>query len=701
MPEHSRLRALAQLGLSHLITNGLAVGIGQLAITLVIYQLAGLAAVAAATAGAVITTITDTATPQRGKLLHLLPAPLLGLPLFLTVQLVHRDPVLLGAVLVGGTFLAALGTAWGKRGAPVTFALIFCMVLSMATPAPMNTAQALERGAWAGVGALAYLAWALAACAALNPSYRRKLLAASLLGLADLLRTQARRFEAGPADPALPGQLLRQQAALADQLQHARDLVLESPDTPQRLRLAAMLVAALEARDHLVACELDLDAVIASRPGALPGLRQALERIAAEMAELGNDLLIGRRPGPAPAPWQRPASAATDPLLRSLADRIGHIDDEALRIYALARGEREPALTAVRSQWQLFVSPAHWARLPLASLLSLRAPVLRHAVRMALAIGAGYAVALFLPWATHKYWIVLTIAVVMRASLSQTVERGSARVAGTLLGSLVAVAILATHPPVLLVLLLMAVGTTFAHGLAVRMVAVAAVASAVLGLLQTHLLHAGGSPIFDAGERLADTVIGALLAWAFSYVLPSWERNQLPGLVRRAVAAQALHARLALSLGEAGAADLEWRLARREAYDSLSALVQASARALAEPPSVRPPFEPLEALQVRSYQFLAQLTAIKSLLLLRRSQLDLEQANPALREAAQRIALVLAEGGAAAPVVLPQAPADLSPDSLQALDATPGDLTPWLLRRLQLASRLADDLRRDADNVPA
>jgi uncharacterized membrane protein YccC len=695
-----RLQSVTQVALSHFITNGLAVGLGQLVITLVAFHFAGLAAVAAVTAGVVITTVPDTATPQRGKLLHLLPAPLLGLPLFLAVQLLHGDPVRLGAVLVAGSLLAALGTAWGKRGGAVTFSLIFSMVLSMATPAPVDLAQALERAAWFGVGALAYLPWGLAAAAVLNMRYRRQLLASCLLSLGELLRTQSRRFEPEP-DPALPGLLLRQQAVLADQLQHARDLVLEQPDTPQRLRLAAMLLAVLEARDHLVACELDLDAVVAGRPAALPGLRQALERVAAAMESLGMDMLLGRTPQPAPPPWPRPARAATDPLLRSIADRIGHIDEEARRITGLARGEQEPALDAVRSQWKLFVSPARWGRKPLASLLSLRAPVLRHALRLSLAIGAGYTVALFLPWATHKYWIVLTIAVVMRASLSQTVERGNARVAGTMVGSLAAVAILASHPSTVLLLVLIALGTTFAHGLALRAVATASVASAVLGLLQTHLLHAVGSSVFAAGERLADTLIGALLAWAFSYVLPSWERSQLPALVRRAVAAQARHAQLALALGEPGSADLEWRLARREAYDSLSALVLACGRALAEPPSVRPAFEPLETLQVRSYQFLAQLTSIKSMLLLRRAELDLEQAQPALREAAQRIAQVFSAGADAAAAAPLGAASQLDAAALAIPDAMPGDLTPWLLRRLRLATGLAAELRQAAARVPA
>ena len=139
-----------------------------------------------------------------------------------------------------------------------------------------------------------------------------------------------------------------------------------------------------------------------------------------------------------------------------------------------------------------------------------------------------------------------------------------------------------------------------------------------------------------------DTVLGAALAWLFSYVLPAWERHQLPGMVRRSLQAQLQHAKLALALGDpTQSSDLPWRLARREAYDSLSALTLATQRTLAEPDQVRPPLAPLEAVQARSYQLLAQLTSVKSLLLLRRSQLDMAVATPALQEAARQIGLEL------------------------------------------------------------
>jgi uncharacterized membrane protein YccC len=82
-------------------------------------------------------------------------------------------------------------------------------------------------------------------------------------------------------------------------------------------------------------------------------------------------------------------------------------------------------------------------------------------------------------------------------------------------------------------------------------------------------------------------VLGAALAWAFSFVLPSWERRALPRAITRAL--QALGAYAASSLA-AGAGDpVAQRLARRQAYDSLDAVATSLTRSAAEPASVRPP----------------------------------------------------------------------------------------------------------------
>ncbi|MDM0011889.1 FUSC family membrane protein [Variovorax sp. J22P168] len=723
-----RSRAAMRVALGHYIANGVSVAFGLLLISGGVHLVLGTIAATAASVGVIVTAPPDLPGPRRGKLLQMLPAPLIGLPLFFLVQLLHAAPLRLGLLLVPATFLAFLAMAWGKRGIPIAIAVMFSMIFSMATPKPVDMAEAVQRTLHFGLGAALYVVYAVLANLALNARYRVQVMADLLLSLAALMRTEARQFT--PRDDAddirevpasLLGQLLREQAALADLLQAARDIVLESPRTPRRQRLAGMLMTVLELRDLLLASELDLDA-LKSHPGhaaALVEMRRILEELAADTTALADALLLGRQPAvvidrrselsairlqdAAPESLRGHAGPTPAVLARGLASRIGHINDEVMRLSGLARGDREPDLAVVRASWQMFVSPTEWSLRPFLALWRWDAPPLRHAIRASLAIAAGYGIALALPWGSHEYWILLTIVVVLRGSLSQTLERRNSRVAGTLLGCVFAVALLSAHPTALALLVAMTLAQAVAHGFAVRRYLITSVAATVLGLVQAHMLNTGMSPTFALVERVADTLIGAALAWAFCYVLPSWERGQIPALVARVLNAQARHARLALGLGQLRAVEaspeLEWRLARREAYDSLSALVQATQRSLSEPRAVRPPLEPLEHLQAHSYQLLAQLSAVKSMLVLRRDRLTLAEIEGPLARTAQRIEAAIGAAPSSGPAMPDAAPATTLAGPIPLPDPFDNDISPWLLRRLDITTGIAAQLRDDAARI--
>ena len=720
-------RPLLRVCLSYYVSNGLAAAFGLLLIAMLVHLLSGTTAGSAATIGVIVCIPSDQAAPVRGKFWHLLPAAALGIPLFFAVQMLHSNPALLGLLLVPATFLAFLAGAWGKRGLPIVVSVMFSMVFSMAVPASAGLAGALERTLYFGLGAGFYLCYATLANALLNSRYRKQMLADTLMALAQLMRTQAEQFVLGGSQDRrtqapLVGAQLRQQAALTDLLQSSRDLLLESPNSVPRQRLAASLIHVLEMRDHLMACSLDLETLNAA-PGnfqAMQALHVVLGEVAQDMEWLSDAYLLGlpfppiadRRAQLSALSWDASdaAPAASGRMLvRGLANRVGNLNDEAVRLSALARGEVEPDIAMVRNSWHMFVSATSWSWRPFVTIWRRKAPPLRHAVRAALAIGFAYAVSLVLPWGTHDYWILLTIVVVLRGSLAQTIERRNSRVAGTLIGCLLAGLVIAAHLPTPILLLVLSLAQAFAHAMAVRRYLVTAIAATVLGLVQAHLVNVGASPVFAVLERVADTLLGVSVAWAFSYVLPSWERDQVASLVARALAAQERYARLSLTLGQAdqlrGAPELAWRLARRESYDALSALVQATQRALSEPRAVQPPLEVLGRILARSYQLLGQLTSIKTMLTLSRDRLQLAEVVPALAQTTLALDATLARtarpangrpsqfaldvAGGADPAMaqfgLPGVAEDL-PDPFES------DLTPWLLRRLHLLTEVSSQL---------
>lgn len=341
-------------------------------------------------------------------------------------------------------------------------------------------------------------------------------------------------------------------------------------------------------------------------------------------------------------------------------------------------------------------------------------PALRLALRAALATGVTYSIVIHLPWGRRDYWVLMTVVFVLRSNLAQTVSRRNQRVAGTLAGSAIALGLLSLQPQLVTMLLVVTASLAITQAWAARHYTLASAAGAIMGLTMAHLLHAVDHPAFAFAERVLDTLLGATLAWAFAYVLPSWERNHLWKKIHRVCRAMANHAQQSLHMAvltEVSAQpELSWRLARREAYDALSALVEVSDRSRYEPQSVQPPLQTLQSLQGHGYQLLGQLSAVQSILLLRREQLELTRVVPEVSQAAQSMAEIL-DFQQNMSYFSSEEPAgkDKLQDQSRRLPAVsealpdPFEASPelWLSRRLKLSVKLAARVRNDADRIAA
>ena len=645
--------------LGHRVLNGLAVGLGLAVMSVLVYLAAGPLVAASASVGMLILSIGDQVSPARGKLRQIAPLLWMAGPMTAAMQFAYLVPIhstaVIGAIVCIGGFIGMLGTAWGLRGGPLGFALLLAIVFAMSTPPPEHWREALTHVAWFQVGACLFAAWAVFTARFLNLRFRTQALADAINELAVMLRQQGARVAAtGDRRENQLRALLGEQAMLADKLQTARDLVLDLPTSPRELRLTGMLVAAIRLREQALACELELD-MQPTRGRTPPTLAQAqaLESLWGEFgAHLDRvcwALFTGGELPPrlAESLHTRTSAAkrAAPPSLRGAVDAMCAEMQSLLRLAEHGGDEPRFALAEQARDWPRFRTSMRWPIAPLKRAMSGHSPVLRYALRVSLALGVGYNVGLHLPWAAHPQWILLTIAVVMRTNIAQTLERRNARLIGTLIGCVLVTALLSLKPSVPVQFLLLAIGAGIAHGFAQVRYLVAATAATVLALIQGHLLHTAGE--FALFERLADTLIGTALAWAFSYVLPAWERRQLPALLRRLRAAQLQHSKVALGSAELSTANADWRLARREVHDSLAAIAIAAQRAQSEPLAVQPPLDLLERVQLRSYRLLAQLGGLRTWREQPRALPD-EEAQPMLDAHLARITTALESSSQAA-----------------------------------------------------
>ena len=687
------------------VVNGIAVAVGIGCIQIVARELAGAHAAALVVSGAACASIADLPNAPSRTWHRVGAAALLSVLAALAVDLVRARPTALGLVVIAVAFVAMMALAWGARAGAVSFSPVLAMIFAMAVPPAEHE---LAIAGWGACGAVAYLGWALLAGAALQRRYRTLAMVAALRAAAALFRARADvlvayRVLAGEAPPLRAW--IGGEAALADRLQAARDLVYPAVQSACWQRDVAIVLRLIDLRDALLTSRLDVALLGTDVAG-----REILERAAAALRALGerlDDAADALRDGTtssaseAIAPslaalGDAAAMPADDPrarLVPVLAGRLDRLAGDVDRIHRLLHGERD-TLPLTEQQLQSFVAPEGWPTRALKPHWRRDSPVLRHAVRMSLALGTAYYLALALPWAAHPYWLVLSVAVVLRGSLGDTLARRNARVLGTVLGCLIVIGV--SHLPsaaFVNVAFLAALAT--AHSFVIQRYWVTATAASVMALLQSHLVNPEAG--FAIGERIADTFLGAMLAWCFSYVLPSWERRSVPDAIGRALGELRDYAAHSLRAGSGDAVDE--RLARRKAYESLAALGAAVSRSRVEPRGVRLPIERVAALLDHGERFMAHLSLVRHSLARLDDAAELRRADAALAEAVAALGVCL---DIAAPDELAErqtaAAVAAAADDVDLLPAQPptADVVPWLARRLAQLVREATDIRAAA-----
>jgi len=225
-----------------------------------------------------------------------------------------------------------------------------------------------------------------------------------------------------------------------------------------------------------------------------------------------------------------------------------------------------------------------WARIR--AQLQPSAPLLRHALRLSLALGAGF-VAMQFTDPTHGYWILLTTLFVCLPTYGATLARVSQRILGTVIGLVAGWALMRLFPSLpAQALITVAAGVLFFVTRTRRYVTATAAITLLVMLCFNQTTGDGYALIWP---RLLDTLIGAAIAAAaMLLVLPDWQGRRLHLLVAQAIAAHAAYLREIMSQYASGKDDdLDYRLARRNAHNADAALSTALSQLLLEPRAVR------------------------------------------------------------------------------------------------------------------
>jgi uncharacterized membrane protein YccC len=635
------------------IENGLSVAVGVGLTGLAVAPL-GFQAVVAAGTGALCVSISDRPDPLRQKV-WIMGLAMVAACFFtgLSAFAQFSAPEFIAATAFTG-FFSGLVSAYGRWA--LTFAMTCVLAFVFAMGQEFHSpAQALDHLVVYICGTIIYTTYSLATAWAFDDRTRRLLLAEAMRAFADYLRAKAALYNPDAEGTAAFRALIDAHATLADRLQLARDSLFARRRHPLQLKRIDTLIALLDAFETVLSSDADSELL---RRAPQRELMWRLNGFVHLMADEVESLTLALRSRHASTQSRRHAEEAAQLLnfLKAAQQEAGPQDHTVLAfvatvnkliladnyLMALAGAldrATPPSNLAASLDLELFQQPSPRGLIVLWQQLRYRAPAFRYAVRLAMAMTAGLALTLFLPRFAHANWVLLTIALIMRANYSVTSQRRWDRVTGTLIGCALAVLLLRfVPPPGLLLCIVLAVGTSHAYGFVKYRIT--AIGASVSSLLLLHMIDPVAQVQFF--ERILDTLIGAGLSWIFSFLLPHWERNDLPRMVKALLEADAAFAEAALRREHVWQ---RYRLARKKVLDAVAQLSGTIRRLADEPNTNRRALVSLGELLGANYLLASDLSSMPVLVKLRARDLDKDGADAAITSVRERVTHMLQPDG--------------------------------------------------------
>jgi uncharacterized membrane protein YccC len=439
------------------------------------------------------------------------------------------------AIILSAAWAVAAGMMVAVSTAAADLGVISLVTLVVYSGSPQTAERALFAGLLAFAGGLFQTLLALASWPLRRYVHQRRALGDLY---AELARAAATPVQAMAAPPA-SAQSTQAQNTLATMI---RDHSVEGEryrfllSQAERTRLSLLLLGRLRARMEreapassegaILSRYLEICSRVLSSIGdsLLPGepLRAAPEDLS-ELHALADELREPTKAQPAEiiAPpqisvWKKDARSQMDALtgqIRSAIDLAASATPAGLQAFE----RREAGMP-----WTLRFTGT------LATLranLHLRSPAFRHAIRLAVCVGLGDALARG-AGLQRSYWLPMTIAIVLKPDFTATFSRGVLRLSGTFAGLLLATVLFHwLHPAVFVEIALIA-----ALMFALRWVGPAnygIFVIAVTALVVLLLAIAGVTPNAVMGARALNTVLGGAIALLAYWLWPTWERTQI------------------------------------------------------------------------------------------------------------------------------------------------------------------------------
>jgi YccS/YhfK family integral membrane protein len=547
--------------------------------------------------GAVCVSLTDAPGPALHKRNGMLATCMFLFLVSAVTEMVRENAVLLGIEITLVSFFFSMFTVYGTRATAVGNAVILVMILTMDPPAA--TPSLLVDSVLITAGGFWYMGISLASNRLLPYRPAQRILGECIREIATYLSIKADFYNPSTDLQEDYKRLIAQQVIVSHKQDEVRELffktrqiVRESSRTSRKLVMT--FVDSVDLFEDITATYYDY-AELRRRfrdSGQLQKISGLISQMALELENIGASIqmnavytsrinfeqhLVTLRAEMDSLPAGS-SNLVLKKILVNLRRLVGRLKDLHYYFREEERDGRPRPL-----DHDHFVSHQPLDAKVFWDNLSARSSVFKHALRVSIACLVGYLVVKGFAYGQHSYWILLTIAFIIKPAFSLTKQRNVERIIGTLIGGAIGVLILVFIPNrnvqfALLVLFMLANYSV----MRINYLAMVMFTTPLI-LILFNFLGAGFEDV--ARERVLDTVIGCVIAFCASYFLfPSWEsegiREHLANMLR---ANWKYLQKIEEGLKGSRISMLDYKLVRKEVYVSSANLAASFQRMLSEP----------------------------------------------------------------------------------------------------------------------
>lgn len=601
---------------SQYLYTGVRVTAGVIIPAVILHHYQLLAAMMAIPLGALCVSLTDNPGPPHHRRNGLIASIIINFIVALITGYSHNIHWLVGIeIIVFGLFFTLIGV-YGSRVSSI--GLIALLVFIFTIDARTGGPTILKQAAYFTAGGTWYAFLSMISYNLRPYKLAQQLLGECLIDTAHYLERKAAFYEPSVDYTAETSELIHYQvliqqhhADLREMLLKARRVVIGESTTKGRV-LMLMFLDSVDLFERIMTSQQDYVALHKEfgDTGILGEYRKLILLLSRELLDTGLSIQGGFDASKSQADldaalqhtraafqqlrqhYLNPETIEGFIRLRHILDSLQDLTERIGRLQGLSSYDTKIAKQYNPEEVELeeFVSHSDIDPRLLVDNLSLKSGTFRHAIRLTVSLLVGYIVSLLFPLG-HGYWILLTIVTIIKPAYSITTQRNFHRLGGTLIGGAIGFVTLylTDNHTVLFIMMLVAMIVSYSF-IKLRYVVSAAAITVYVLLSFFFLSPAGYQHVLT--ERVLDTFIGSVIAFGGSFLLPSWEHEQIGKYMLEALNANRAYFDTVAAVFTGTPLDITaLKLSRKEAFVALANLSDNFQRMLSEPKDKRPRLE--------------------------------------------------------------------------------------------------------------